>query len=238
MSTGAITLDYLAREPARPPMSEEEAVAAILEGHRAGAYALPAPLIAAAEGAAAVAARATAVHLELNAAAAALDAGPARLVAEIVRASATAGALPKIDAGAEMVGLGADLARLRHEDTVYQNAADKVASYPVTIFRGNAAAAASALDIALGELLADAAPHSARLAAVDPEAGDPLVKAYKADAKGYEALSLLVPRLTALDGARDALARLGSRWTALPADDGRAPVLRLAALAAEPSETS
>ena len=144
MSTGAITSEFVDRAADPAPMSEEEAVAAILQGARSGGFTLPPAVRKSAEGAAAVAARATAVHLELNAAAAAVDAGPALLVAEIVRASATTGALSKIDAGAEMVRLEAAVVRLRREEAVYAVAADKIASYPVTILRANAGAVAEA----------------------------------------------------------------------------------------------
>ena len=85
--------------------------------------------------------------------------------------------------------------------------------------------------------MAAAAPHSARLAAVDPEGDNALVAAFREDAKGYDALALLLPRLAALEAARDALARLDTAWQALPADDGTPLILQLARLAAEPSET-
>jgi hypothetical protein len=233
MTTGAITADVAYREPVAPTMSEEEAVAAILEGHRAGAYALPPPLIAAAEGATALTARAAAVHLELNAAAAALSAGPGRLVAEIVRESATSGAVAKTDIAAEMARLEAAMARLRHEDGVLQVAAEKVSSYPSTIIRSNAAAVASALDAALGELIAGARPHSAKIATVDPDAANPLVAAIRLDPKGYDLLDGSVPRFRALEAAEAALSRLGGHWAGLDTAPAVAePVLRLAIMAA------
>jgi hypothetical protein len=230
--TGAITVGFEEAPFATPPLSEEAAVLALLEGHRTRAYVLPQPLIAAAEGASAVAARATAVHLELNRAAAALDAGPARLVAEIVRAAATSGSLPAVDAGAEMIRLEDARRRLGHEDAVLAVATEKIATYPVTIARASAGAIADALDGALGKLLAAARPSSATIAALGADADN--LRAHRADPKGFDALERLSPRLGALEAARDALARLGVPWTALPPDDGTPAVLRLARLAAEP----
>ena len=231
MPTGAITSEFVDRASAPPPMSDEAAVLAILAGARAGSYVLRPAVRKSAEGAAAVAARATAVHLELNAAAAAVDAGPALLVAEIVRASATTGALSKIDAGAEMVRLEAAVVRLRREEAVYAVAADKIASYPVTILRANAGAVAEALDSALAQLLTTAAPHAAVIAALGPGADN--LRAHRADAKGFDALERLVPRLEAIETAGAALAALGTPWPGLPAPDGRPPVLYLAALTLE-----
>lgn len=230
MTTGAITDGYANREPAPPSMSEEEAVAAILAGHRSGAYVLPPPLIAAAEGAAAVAARATGLHAELTAATAALGEGTGRLVAEIVRKAATSGAIPKLDAGAAMVTLDAAVVRLRFEDTVYQNAAEKIAGYPTTIARSLAGDVQSALDAGLAELLTAARPHAGRIAALEPGAGN--LAAYRAHPAGFDALEALTPRLAAIEAAGAALARLGRPWEGRPAADPDPAVLRLARLAA------
>jgi hypothetical protein len=232
MGTGAITDAYVTREPAPPTMSEAEAIAAILAGHKAKVYELPKPLRNAAEAATAVSARAFAVHAELAAAEAALSSGAGRLVAEIVHLAASAGALPKLDAGAEMLHLEGEVTRLRHESSIFFVASEKIESYPVTILRSIAADVHTALDAALAELLQAAGPHSGLIAAVDPEAADPLVKAYKADPKGYEELEGLTGRLLTLEAAGQAMARLGRPWEAVPPDDGAPPVLRLATMAA------
>lgn len=235
IGTGAITDAIVTREPAPPPMSEDEAIAAILEGHRAKAYQLPAPLIAAAEGAAAVVARATAVHNETNAAAAALSEGTGRLVADLVRQAATSGAIPKkLDPGAAMIELETALVRLRYEDGVYQSAAEKIETYPSTIARAIAGDVHAALDAALGELLAAARPHSAKIAALEVVVGADLA-AYRADPEGYAALEALTGRLAAIEAAGGALARLGRAWAGLAGADGSPAVLRLARLAAAAS---
>jgi hypothetical protein len=230
VTTGAIGVDFESGPPV-VPMSEEEAVAAILQGHRSGAYRLPAPLIAAAEGAASVADRAYKVHGELTAATEALGAGPGRLMATIVRESATSGTLSKTDAGAEMVKLEAVVARLRHADRVLQVAAERIADYPATILRGPIAGDVhAALDAGLGELLTAARPHAARIAALEPGSGN--LAGFRAHPAGFDALERLVPRLAALDAAGAALDRLGRPWPGLPADDGAPSVIRLARLAA------
>jgi hypothetical protein len=231
MPTGAITQAVIDRAPAPPTMTEEDAVAAILAGHRAAAYSLPAPLLNAAEGAAAVVARAAALHKGLSEADTALGEGRGRLVAEIVRQAATTGAIPKLDTGAEMVKLEAAVTRIRHEDAVYQVAAAKVETYPGIIAKSISGEVHSALDAGLRELLTAARPHAAKVAAVDPDAGDPLVAAFRADPAGYDALEALTGRLAALEAARDALARLQRPWEALPADDGTPDILRLARMA-------
>jgi hypothetical protein len=229
VTTGAITVDFESGPPV-VAMSEDEAVAAILQGHRSAAYQLPAPQIAAAEGAAAVARAATACHQELTAAEAALAAGPGRLMATIVRESATSGTLSKTDAGAEMLKLEAVVARLRHDDRVLQVAAERIADYPATILRSNAAAVHAAMDAGLAELLAAARPHSAKIGAL--AVGSDNLRGHRADPEAFDKLEALVPRLAALEAAGAALARLGRPWEALPADDGAPAVLRLARLAA------
>jgi hypothetical protein len=228
--TGAITDAIVTREPAPPTMTEEDAVAAILEGHRARAYSLPAPVLAAAEGAAAVVARAFAVHAELSAAETALAEGAGRLVATIVRESATSGTLSKTDPGAEMVRLEAAVTRIRHESAVYFVASERIEAYPATIARSIAGDVHAALDAGLGALLASAGIHSERIGAL--EAGSDNLRAHRADPAGFDALEALTPRLAALELARQAMARLQRPWEALPADDGAPPVIRLARMAA------
>jgi hypothetical protein len=232
VTTGAITVDFESGPPV-VAISEEDAVAAILEGHEAKAYTLPSGVLNAAAGAAALVARAIAVHKGLNEAAAALSEGTGRLVAELVRESATSGAIPELDPGATMVDLEATVVRLRYEDAVYQVASEKLSAYPISILRSNAAAVASALDTALSALLTDAAPHAAKIAALSPGADN--LRAHRADGPGFDALERLVPRLAALEAAAEAMARLGSAWPALAGQKASVPaVIRLAIMAATP----
>jgi hypothetical protein len=210
-------------------MSEEDAVAALLSGHRAGAYVLPSPLVASCEGAAAVISRATAVHDALNKAVAALREGPGRLVAELVRETATAGRIPKTDLAAVMVLLEADVERLAHEDRVFSDASLKIGPYPSTIARSIAPDIHAALAEALSGLLDEAKPSSAQIAALPPGATD--LSAHRTDAQAYDRLEALTGRLAAIESAAAALSRLGRPWDGLPADDGSPAVLRLARLA-------
>jgi hypothetical protein len=215
---GSITLDLIERELAPPKLTEDEALEALLEGARLGAYTLPDGVSRAVTGRAALRARYAETHAALNAASA-LEA-------------TKAGAIPKgTEPGAAIAALEADLARLQHDDRTYQSAADKAEGYPPTIARASAGAIVEALDAGLTELVTAAAPHAALVAAVDPESADPLVAAFRADPKGYTALESLVPCLLALFAAGAALARLGTGWQG-PADDGTAPLLQLARLAA------
>jgi hypothetical protein len=229
---GSITLDLIERELAPPKLTEDEALEALLEGARLGAYTLPDGVSRAVTGRAALRARYAETHAALNAASEALAGAADRLALRVALEATKAGAIPKgTEPGAAIAALEADLARLQHDDRTYQSAADKAEGYPPTIARASAGAIVEALDAGLTELVTAAAPHAALVAAVDPESADPLVAAFRADPKGYTALESLVPCLLALFAAGAALARLGTGWQG-PADDGTAPLLQLARLAA------
>ena len=69
MTTGAITDAIVNREPAPPAISEDEAIAALIDGARLGAYTLPDSVTKAVTGRAALRARYAGSHSQMNAAA-------------------------------------------------------------------------------------------------------------------------------------------------------------------------
>jgi hypothetical protein len=231
----AITVDFESGPFAAPPMSEVDAIAALVAGHEARAYKLPDPILKAARGAAALVARANDVHLALNATNAAVVTRSQQLISQFRDQTIRDGKLPAIDAGAEMALLRAELARLTDEDLILGNATEKAIAFPPVIARAQAAATFAALDAALGEILAQARPHSKAIGRLNANARD--LAAHRVDAAGFDRLDALTGRLLALDTAAAALQALGRPWPGAPVDGGDSSVVRLARLATgTPSE--
>jgi hypothetical protein len=227
-SDARATVDHI---PFARPVSPEEATATLLEGHRAGFYGLPEPLLKAASGAAALVAaslesdRLRRVRFPVGWEASARS----NLAVRFRETALKTGSLPSIDAGAELAKMRADEAQLADESAIYEAAARAAASVPAWHARTTAEEIAGMLDAALGEMLTAARPHSAKIAKLAADAD--ALAALRADPMGYDALERLVPRMEAIEAAGQALAALGRPWEGAPADDAGSPVLRLAIMA-------
>jgi hypothetical protein len=218
-------------------ISPEAATETLLEGQKAGFYGLPAGLLRAASGAAALQ---TAAFLADSQRRERFSLGweasaRSNLAVRFREAALKTGSLPSIDAGAELAALRLDEARLADESAIYATAAAAAELVPSWHARNKAEEIGTMLDAALRETIAAARPHSARISKLGPDAD--ALAALRADPVGYDALERLVPRLEAIEAAGQALAALGKPWEGAPADDGDSAVIRLARLATEtPSE--
>lgn len=228
----AISVEYLEGRPSTSPrgMSPESAARDLIEGHRAGHYALPDELVRVVDGTEALARR----HRETAAALtgtypAGWEATLAGKVAAEVRSAAwKAGKVPP-DPAARMLAASEEQRRLVLEELVLRQAAQSAETAPETVARSRAAAIGAALDSARSDVLAEAAEPARIIVGLDLADAGALLAAPKAAEAAYEALGALLPRYGAILAAAAALAVLApAHARSWPAVGNGHPVAELA----------
>ena len=207
----AISVEYLEGLPSTSPrgMSPESAVRDLIEGHRAGHYALPDELVRVVDGTEALTRR----HRETAATLtgtypAGWEATLAGRVAAEVRASAWATGKVPVDPAARMLAASDEQRRLVLEELVLRQAAQSAETAPETVARSRAAAIGSVLDGARSEVLAEAAEPARHIVGLDLADPGALLAAPKAAQTAYEGLGRLLPWYGAILAAAAALAVL------------------------------
>ena len=202
---------YLAslEQPRPVTMSPTLALGELLDGHRAGHYTLPEPVVRAADGLAALqeAHGAAAAALRERFASGWRQAHVGGFAA-VARSEALATGRVPADVAGELLAEEQQQHVLEIQLAIFEQASRSAEDAPLFLARRHAADIAAGLDAARAELLSEAAAQGVAIAGLDLADPGALLGAGKAAQGAYRALEALLPRWSAILAAGEALAAL------------------------------